>query len=187
MTIDKLIRLMPPPSQPLYPGSRKEWRAFQEIVGLVFPEDFYTVASTYGSGRFLAGEFKVANPFDPDDHGFADVELMRLRETKKQFPKEVPYSLFPDSGGLYPFGIDGNGNTFLWKTNANSSRWPIVCFNSEDYSELTDHPLIDFLVLLASNELDIDRRKFWGNDFSHEQLEFVPRRLTVRHQRKTKK
>ena len=49
-----------------------------------------------------------------------------MRETKDDYPDEVPYPLFPDSGGLYPFGIDGNGNTFLWKTEANANKWAIT-------------------------------------------------------------
>jgi hypothetical protein len=187
MTIDTLTSLVPPPDEPVYSGSQQEWNAFQEKVGLTFPKDYYIVTSTYGSGRFLAGEFKVANPFDRDDEDFANLELTRLRETKNDYPNEVPYPLFPDSGGLYPFGIDGNGNTFLWKTNTTSDEWPIVCFNSEDYSEVVNHSLIKFLVLLASNQLDINRRKFWGSDFSDDHLEFVPRRVTTRRKRKTKK
>ncbi len=176
VTIDRLKLLMAPPAEPLYSGSRKEWGAFQKKVGLRFPEDYFTLISTYGSGRFLAGEFKIANPFDPDDEGFADAELARMRETKKDFPDEVPFPLFPESGGLYPFGIDGNGNTYLWITAANPGEWAIVCFNSEDYSEAVRHPLIEFLVLLATNELAIKRRKFWGCDFTEDQMKFMPRK-----------
>lgn len=186
MIIDKLIELMPPPEKPLYVGTKKEWANFQGKVGMSFPEDYFTVAATYGSGRFLAGEFKVANPFDPDDEDFANFELTRLRETKEDYPDEVPFPLFPEEGGLYPFGIDGNGNTFLWKTEVNSDQWEIVCFNSEDYFELVNHSLIEFLVLVASNQLDINRRKFWGSDFSDDHLEFVPRRVPSRKRKKGK-
>jgi len=168
---------MPPPAEAVYRGSKKEWGAIEEKIGLRFPEDYFTLINTYGSGRFLAGEFKVANPFDPDDERFADLELTRLRETKAAVPDEVPYPLFPETGGLYPFGIDGNGNTFLWITDGGSDDWAIACFNSEDYSEVVDHPFIDFLVLLASNQLNINRRKFWGSDFPGDQLQFIPRPL----------
>lgn len=187
MKIDKLKLLMPPPAEPVYPGSPQEWRAFQNKIGLRFPEDYFILVNAYGSGRFLAGEFKVANPFDPDDEDFANLELIRLRETKKEAPGEVPYPLFPESGGLYPFGIDGNGNTFLWLTNGVTDKWAIACFNSEDYSEVVDHTLIDFLVLLATNELEINRRRFWGADFPEDQLEFIPRRLSASRRRKPKR
>jgi len=184
MTIDNLKLLMAPPADPIYPGSQKEWSAFQKKIGLRFPRDYFTLVNTYGSGRFLAGEFKVANPFDPNDEGFAEFELKRLRETKASAPNEVPYPLFPESGGPYPFGTDGNGNTFLWITDSGSDKWAIACFNSEDYSETVNHSLIEFLVLLASNLLEINRKKFWGSDFPKDQLEFMPRRLPGRRPRK---
>lgn len=187
MTIDRLTDVVPPPAEPVYSGSQQEWSAFQEKVGLTFPEEYCTISSTYGSGRFLGGELKVANPFDPDDEDFASFELTRLRETKDNYPDEVPYPLFPDLGGLYPFGIDGNGNTFLWKTDASPEKWPIVCFNSEDYSEEVNHSLIQFLILLISNQLDINRRKFWGSNFSDHDLEFVPRRVSTHRKRKRTK
>jgi hypothetical protein len=180
MTIDRLKLLMPPPPEPLYPGSRKEWSAFQKKIRLRFPEDYFTLVNAYGSGRFLAGEFKVANPFDPDDERFADRELRTLRENKANAPYAVPYPLYPESGGLYPFGIDGNGNTFLWLTEGGPDEWAIACFNSEDYSEVVKLALIEFLVLLATNQLKINRRKFWGSDVSEELLEFRPRRLAAR-------
>lgn len=186
MGMDRLKLLMPPPAEPVRPGCQAEWQAFQRKVGLRFPSDYFALLNTYGSGRFLAGEFKVANPFDSEDERFAETELTRLRETKAAVPNEVPYSLFPEPGGLYPFGIDGNGNTFLWLTDGRPDGWPVACFNSEDYSEIVNHPLIDFLVLLASNQLDINRRKFWGSDFSEEHLQFMPRPLPTRRQRKPK-
>jgi formylglycine-generating enzyme required for sulfatase activity len=37
-----------------------------------------------------------------------------------------------------------------------------------------------------SNELKINRQKFWGSDFSEDHLEFVPRRPSARHNRKAK-
>ncbi|MEZ5941523.1 MAG: SMI1/KNR4 family protein [Planctomycetaceae bacterium] len=184
MGIDKLAALMPPPEDPLFNGTQEQWDRFKREVGLELPEDYFLVVTTYGSGRFLAGEFKVANPFDPDDQDFASFELTRLREMRERSPEDVPFALYPEEGGLYPFGIDGNGNTFLWKTNSNPGKWEIVCFNSEDYSESVNHSLIEFLVLLATNKLDINRRKFWGSDVAADSLEYVPRRVS-RKRRKT--
>lgn len=184
MNTDALKVLMPPPNEPLFPGSQKDWVEFQKRCGLQFPQDYFAISHIYGSGRFFAGEFKVANPFDPDDGQLVDRELARFRETRTRNPAEVPYPVFPEANGLYPFGIDGNGNTFLWITNENPNGWAIACFNSEDYSESVNLTLVDFLVLLASNKLPIRRSKFWGNDFSADHLEFVPRQLTRRRKRK---
>lgn len=187
MTIDDLKQLMAPPEEVVYPGSKPDWDAFQNKVGMHFPAEYYALVHTYGSGRFLAGEFKIANPFDPDDQKFAEVELTRLKEARARDAKEVPFPLFPESGGLYPFGIDDNGNTFLWLTFGSTHEWPIVCFNSEDYSEVVNHTLTEFMVLLATNRLKIKRKKFWGNNVSTDQLEFVPRKLSSRRKRPNRK
>ncbi|HEV3385364.1 MAG TPA: SMI1/KNR4 family protein, partial [Gemmata sp.] len=82
MKLDRLKQLMPPPAKPIYPGSKKEWSGFQKKIGLNFPTDYFSLVNTYGSGRFLGGELKIANPFDPDDERFAELELTRLRETQ---------------------------------------------------------------------------------------------------------
>lgn len=187
MTIERLKVLMPPPAAPVFSGSVKDWAAFNDKVGLSFPEDYFALSNIYGSGRFLAGEFKIANPFDPDDEGFATRELLTMRERKASAPDAVPYPIYPDPGGLYPFGIDGNGNTFLWLTDGVSDGWPIACFNSEDYSEVVNHRITEFLALLACNTLGIRRRKFWGSDFPEDQLEFIPRRVPTRGNRKSTK
>lgn len=186
MTLDALKALMPPPSEPVYPGSKEEWEAVQKKVGFRLPSDFFALLNTYGSGRFLAGEFKVANPFDPDDKNFANKEIATMRERKEHAPDAVPYPIIPEKGGLYPFGIDGNGNTFLWLTSGNPDDWKIACFNSEDYSETVKHSLTELLLLLASNKLKINRKKFWGSDFTQDHLEFIPRRLSPKNKRKPK-
>ena len=95
---------MPPPAQPLNRGSEKEWSAFENNIGLRFPEDDFTVVYTYGSGRFLAGEFRY-NPFEPADAASVECEFKTLCKNKKRSPVEFPFPVFPESGGLYPFGI----------------------------------------------------------------------------------
>jgi len=175
---------MPPPAEPIYPGSRKEWSAFQKKVGLRFPEEYFTLANTYGSGRFLSGEVKIANPFDPDNQSFADRELKTLRETKEIAPAEVPYALFPEAGGLYPFGINGNGHTFLWLTEGGPDEWPILWYTPANYSKVVHHSLSEVLVLMASNKLKISYRHVGTFEPSGE-AEFVPRQL--RRKPKSKK
>jgi len=184
--IGNLKRLMPPPAQPLNAGSMNAWSAFQKRIGLRFPEDYFIVVRTYGSGRFLAGEFRVNNPFEPADAASVEREFKTLRENKENSPAEFPFPVFPESGGLYPFGIDDNGNTFLWLTEGEPQEWPIVCLNPENYHETVNLSLIEFLVQMATNQLGIDRQRFWGNDVSQEQLEFIPRRPPARRGRKSR-
>ncbi len=184
-TIEDLKRIMPPPAEPLNRGSDKEWTAFQKKAGLQFPEDYFLVIHDYGSGGFLSGEFRVNNPFEAADAASVEREFKTLRENKANSPAEFPFPVFPESGGLYPFGIDGNGNTFLWLTQGKVEEWPIVCLNPENYHEVVKIPLVEFLVRMATNRLNINRQKFWGNDIAEDQLEFTPRRPPARRGRKS--
>lgn len=155
MTIEQLKQVMPPPPEPVFPGSKKEWQAFEKRVGLKFPDEYFIVIHEYGSGRFLSGEVKVINPFDSDSEGFAERELERFRASRLECP--LP---FPDVG-IHPFGFDSNGTTFFWKTDGPPNEWEIVIENGAYWASFK-HTLTGFLVLLASNGLDVDRRKILG-------------------------
>lgn len=175
-TIDDLKRIMSPPAEPLNRGSEKEWGAFQKRVGLRFPEDYFVVIFAYGSGGFLSGEFRVNNPFEAADAASVEREFKTLRENRQNSPSKFPFPVFPEQGGLYPFGIDGNGNTFSWLTRGEADEWPIVCLNPENYHEVINVSLVEFLVRMATNRLNINCQKFWGNDVAEDQLEFTRRR-----------
>ncbi len=174
MTLSKLHLIMPPPTEPVFPGTENDWIVFQNRIGLTFPVEYFAVVNTYGSGHFLDGEVKIANPFDPDYDRWVELELRTLRDRQSNFP----FPIFPESGGLYPFGLDGNGNSFVWKTDGPANTWPIVCLNGEDHWEAVKYTLSDFLVRMASNSVEVDRRKFWGL-FSGE-VRFEPRKLPNR-------
>ncbi len=171
--------MMPPPAEPLNRGSENEWNEFQQNVGLWFPRDYFVVIYTYGSGSFLAGELRVNNPLEPADAASVEREFKTLRESKQIFP------VFPESGGLYPFAIDGNGNTFLWLTQGPPEEWSIVCLNSKDHHEVVKLSLVEFLIRMATNRLAIDHQKFWGCEFAKNQLEFIPRRSPSTHGRRS--
>ena len=185
MTLSSLMNLIPPPAEPVYTGTRAEWDAIQDNMKIVFPKEYYEVCYVYGSGHF-SGEFLIANLFDPEarDYGFA--ELTRFDEARERDPHEVPYPLYPEAGGIFPFGMDGNGNTFAWLTKGRPNQWPIVCFNSEDYSEITRHSLTEFIALLIANSLEINRSKFWGPGSKYSMI-FVPKQIARKKGRKGKR
>ena len=130
------------------------------------PNDLYEVGRTYGSGRFFDGELQIANPFSPTYSAWIEFEMSIMREQDPgQFrsPDGEQYTLFPEDGGLYPFGRDYNGNRFYWRTLGKPDQWPIVCRSNSYEFEEVQCSLTEFLTRLVTNELDITYRRYWGN------------------------
>lgn len=188
MSVKELTGIVLPPGEPVNSGGRKEWNAAATKLGIVLPEDYYALARTYGSGKFLAGTLEIGNPFDPDYETWVDYELSKLRQYKATFPDEMPYNVHPEEDGLYPFGRDDNGNRFFWKTAGESDRWSIICYSrGADSWESVNHTLSDFLILLITNRLQINWSRFWGAPFPEEQRVFVPQQPVTRPKRTAKR
>ena len=185
MTIDELIQIVFPPSEPVHTGSREEWADVEKRFGVRFPDDYFEVAQNYGSGEFLSGTLEIANPFDPKYEVWLNYELKKLQRYQRDDPDEMPYAVFPQSDGLLPFGRDDNGNRFFWITRGEPNTGPIVCRSGAYHWEVVQSTLTNFLQLLITNKLDIDRKNFWGSDFLKEDWAFEPARSKSRRRNKS--
>src|SRR4051812_15627027 len=99
--IEELVRLVPPPSQPTYCVSDA---VLKSKFGFTFPRDLIAISKAYGSGRFFSDSFDIPNPKDPTYNEWVDFELSVLRKEKEVDAHAVPFDIFPDKGGLFPFG-----------------------------------------------------------------------------------
>lgn len=171
MTIDDLIRLVPPPSKPLHAEPPVKWEIGKRGSGPDLPANWIQYAATYGSGSFMPrsmhantpspgddvfGVFSVYNPFSPVFRARVDCGCNTFREAKLLKGKEVvPYPIFPDEGGLLPLGEDNSGTRLFWLTNDEPDKWPIILWWGwfpEDHHEVR-MTLTDFLVKLLSCEM----------------------------------
>mgnify|MGYP005726913279 CR=1 FL=1 len=179
MSIRDLVQLITPPDEVQNSGGRVQWRSIEETIETAFPDDYFDLARTYGSGEFLNGTLEVLNPFDTRYGALLDYECAKLRKYKQDFPEEMPYSVHPEVGGLLPFARDDNGNRFLWQTLGDPNAWPIVCkphgFDACDW-QIVHHTLGEFLGLLITSDLKIDKARFWGEPFDNGDFVFVPQR-----------
>ena len=69
-------------------------------------------------------------------------------------PDEVPYPVFPDAGGLFPWGGTDNGDAMHWLTIGTPSEWTVAINESrgpmwEEY----DCSMVEFLVRLLSGDI----------------------------------
>jgi len=126
-----LIAIAPPPTNPIGIGSLEEWEEIEKKYQLRFPSGYKELLATYGSGRFN-NSFGIVNPFHTpkNNDGFSEFVHMRTRdmaEVKRMHPKlSVELPIYPEKGGLFPWGYMDNGGTLCWLTNNSESSWEIV-------------------------------------------------------------
>ena len=167
-SLERLIAIVPPPANPVAPGSRAEWLAVEEELGCCLPQDFKDYTTIYGAGQW-ANFFGIMNPFYKWKHPQASESWTKWRQLRLQFldewqtesPKHVaPFLRYPAPGGLLAFGYDYNGGTLCWQTSGPPDEWEIICLDnhlSREYDR--------FKVLLTTFLSDFLTRKNCPNTF----------------------
>lgn len=144
-----------------------DWNALERLTGLVFPEDYKALAGRYGMLEINAflDVHHVGMPADtPTMLRQCQETLDGLRELQENLGfiyveddsgREVeaaPYPIYPEPGGLFPWGATQNGDSLLWLTHADPGRWTIVVTGGGTWWEF-DGGILDFLVGLLSGTL----------------------------------
>lgn len=124
MAITELVTIVPPPKAPI--DAEGDWVSAEVVVGTLYPTDFKQLIARYGSGRFFFdGHLEVFNPLTLA--GLArlkTVEKMLRLQRDGGFGCTLP--IYPEKGGLLPWGWDENGNTYTWLTKGKADKWPVV-------------------------------------------------------------
>lgn len=151
-SIEKLRLIAPPPTCPKGTGTPAQWVQLECQLRLTFPQDFKELVSSYGAGDFT-GYFGVETPFYSNPRYTPYDDWLRLRLegiklAKSSYHEEaVPFPVYPEMGGLFPWGYTGNGETMCWLTEGESSHWPIICLdngNTKDFDRF-DMPVVEFI------------------------------------------
>ena len=129
MPIDALLRLVPPPPKPTEVASLKKWRDIERKLGTKLPSDYREFVFAYGTGLF-AGFYRVYNPFAASEYIALLPQVQTVCEMERDFkerePDLVPYPIYPDPGGLLPWGNDENGNYYFWLTEGEPDEWAVA-------------------------------------------------------------
>ncbi|HEX3315461.1 MAG TPA: ankyrin repeat domain-containing protein [Gemmataceae bacterium] len=137
MSIEKLVKLVPPPKDPVELGAKKDWARAEKTLGVKLPSDFKEFIDRYGSGEF-AGFYIVYNPFSASDASnlLARFESLggQYRERHEDDPDNFPLDMFPQVPGMVPWGHDTNGHTYFWlvKNKKTPDEWTIVWDEGDD-------------------------------------------------------
>lgn len=93
----------------------------------------------------------------------AEEQVAAQRTMRGTQPREVPYPLYPEPGGLLPWGVTDNGDVCFWITNGDPSRW-VVAINESRGPEWYEFPasMTEFVFALLAQEV---RVPFFPDDF----------------------
>ncbi|MFD8530369.1 hypothetical protein ACFV0L_23415 [Streptosporangium canum] len=84
-TIDGLIRLVPPPAEPV--DAQGDWREVEAALGLELPADFKTLIERYGRGQFV----DLITPLTPfGAHDLRIQRAQRLLDSERSFREKYP-------------------------------------------------------------------------------------------------
>jgi hypothetical protein len=129
MALHKLRSIVAPPLEPREVGDLDGWKEIEKQLGTALPDEYRDFIFTYGTGQF-AHFYGIFNPFAANEYAAFLPSVKRIcdaeRETKRNWPEVVPYPIYPEPGGLLPWGCDDNGNYYFWVTSADANTWQVV-------------------------------------------------------------
>ncbi|MCC7421496.1 MAG: SMI1/KNR4 family protein [Planctomycetaceae bacterium] len=133
MAIRELIAIVPPPESPSGSVEDKTWDHLERELGVRLPDDLRDFAVLYGSGRFYGTGIQVYNPFST--YYVATVtDMCDVFRTLKQYEGDeyVPFNIYPELPGIFPWGGDNNGNMMFWLTEGLPDEWPTLLWLRHD-------------------------------------------------------
>ena len=143
-SIDELRLVLPPPARPM--NCTGDWAAVEHAIGLRLPSDYKTFISIYGSGM-INGCLDVQSPFGiKTDAREWWLNWVDVYACDAKF-RPISYPIFPEPGGLLPFGTLGDMDILNWRTVGESDQWPFVYYHrTEGFFEIGGLTAVDFVL-----------------------------------------
>jgi hypothetical protein len=126
--LEELRRMVPPPGEPRL--TEVNWGAVRSRFGFRPPEDYRAFIESYGAGS-IDDILWIHHPTTADEHRnlgwWLDTVTEALGAIRQELPEEVPFPLWPEPGGLIPWGITDDGASCYWRSSdADPDRWTVV-------------------------------------------------------------
>lgn len=172
--LTRLQALVPPPAAPIDIDDAT-LQANLKSLKTNFPSDYLQYAKLYGSGRMHAGpyDWEIWSPARPS----YPATVKRFHRVWSQArdameTKDVPLGLFPESGGLLPFGKDDERGWFTWNTGGPPDDWKVVVIwnYSHDSYQNFDMNFSEFLYKMLTREIYVAgfRSEWTASDITFE-------------------
>lgn len=138
-----------------------DWVEVERELDQQLPADYKEFATRFGPGHFRKGYLWVAVPtgegprLDFFESLYQNIGI--LAEVRSN-GIEVPYPLYPEKGGLIPWGSTVDGDVFYWITEHHDpDHWTVVVneVRSDDWLE-SDRSMTQLLYEILSGQMVIE-------------------------------
>jgi hypothetical protein len=166
LALKDIVAVVPPPPKPLEIGGPEVWKTVEHELGVKLPTDYKQFVLAYGTG--IIGDFlMVVTPYAKSQYLNLVLVVKALsainRELKESEGDRFPFSIFPDSHGLLPWGKDQNGNGYYWLTKGKPNQWPVVVRAARDPRwQQVAYSMTTFLAKALQREIKCE---VWPKDF----------------------
>jgi len=169
MYLEKLKTILKVPGKTYNIGNHQGWLEFEKNLDIKFPSEFVQFIETYGTGS-INSFLWILTPYESNQNIniFHKAEIMResYNYMKDMFPEDFSYSIYPDEGGLLPWGYTDNGDELYFNLNNDT----IVIMEAR-YSEFYEYEMgmIEFLYKLFVKEIKCNA---FPEDFINGSIEY---------------
>lgn len=142
--LDELLKVLPPPKRPFQ--NQGDWTAVEAAIGLQLPSDYKAFIAAYGRGT-INNCLEIESPFGmKEDVRTWWTNMAALYDDVAEY-EPLPYPIYPQSGGLLPFGTLGDVHILNWRTTGPPEQWPFVYYHrSEGFIEVKGLTAVDFVL-----------------------------------------
>ena len=173
MTMDQLLEIVTPPATPQRSIPPGQWPAIDAQLGFSPPGEYKEFIATYGCGA-LADFFYIFCPVTPNRH----LSLFEASATKLEAYEQLethesmPFPLFANGEGLFPYGMTDNGDVLFWFVEAHKVR-PLTIVNEARGPIWEEYKLsfANFLVQALQNKLN---SQILPNDWQEDEWTVAP-------------
>lgn len=150
-----LIGLVPPPQAPNDAGNSDAWPRIEQALGLALPRDYKGYIDTYGRG-VVADFIHPFDPFTPDEAADRDELAAHYKHVREVQGRDLfPYAIYPERGGLLPWGETENGDALFWLTEGDPDSWPTIVTGTRNvHVERYNLPMTTFLTRFVEGSIE---------------------------------
>ncbi|EME61655.1 SMI1/KNR4 family protein [Amycolatopsis decaplanina] len=154
----------------------RTWAAVELDLGLALPSDYKALLTKFPGGVFR--QIVIDSPV-ADDQAWAEYKnaldelLQILGDEDLEYLDNVDYHLYPEPGGLLPWGADGQGGTFCWITDSSDRDHWRIAYHDQSADQWREHPgpVTQLLYEILTNTGQ-DNLLHW--DFTDLPVEYIP-------------
>jgi hypothetical protein len=157
VAIDSLLNVLKVPGNGRVAHTSDEWSRVENELGTKLPGDYKQFINRFGTCR-LCDFIWVFDPFSKNQHLNLHTQVQRILEgmqvLQQKFEEERQYPLYPQRGGLLPWGTTDNGDNLFWLTSGSPEEWAIILNESRSpfYEQYTGD-MSHFLLLAVTGQL----------------------------------